>query len=214
MTYISKKIVGIAGQPKVPKNVWIGFNASTGGSADRHQIRRRPRSQVELTRRILSAPFRSLERCTGNRRIGANVVGPRLLKPVGVRQLCDTDVQSAEPPRTYLKRSTTVRTQSHAGMRIAALGTGCAVLAIAASFAISPALAGKTVAWELRRKDEVQFQQSVFPAHERRHGSRDCGGTAAPAEGSSATRPSSAPERELRASRASTSRRRTHRGSR
>jgi hypothetical protein len=38
VTYISKKIVGIAGQPKVPKNVWIGFNASTGGSADRHQI--------------------------------------------------------------------------------------------------------------------------------------------------------------------------------
>jgi hypothetical protein len=38
VTYLSKNIVGVAGQPKVPRFVWIGFNASTGGSADRHQI--------------------------------------------------------------------------------------------------------------------------------------------------------------------------------
>jgi hypothetical protein len=38
VTYISKNIVGIAGQPLVPRKVWIGFNASTGGSVDRHQI--------------------------------------------------------------------------------------------------------------------------------------------------------------------------------
>jgi hypothetical protein len=38
VTYLSKKIVGIAGQPKVPRKVWIGFNASTGADVDLHQI--------------------------------------------------------------------------------------------------------------------------------------------------------------------------------
>jgi len=38
VTYLSKNIVGIAGQPPVPRKVWIGFNGSTGGSVDQHQI--------------------------------------------------------------------------------------------------------------------------------------------------------------------------------
>jgi hypothetical protein len=38
VTYISKNIVVIAGQPRVPRKVWIGFDASTGGSVARHQI--------------------------------------------------------------------------------------------------------------------------------------------------------------------------------
>jgi hypothetical protein len=55
-----------------------------------------------------------------------------------------------------------VRTQSHAGMRIAALGTGCAVLAIAASFAISPALAGKTVAGSFDVKTKCSSNNPCF----------------------------------------------------
>ncbi len=38
VTYLSKNIVGIAHQPRVPHKVWIGFNGSNGANYERHQI--------------------------------------------------------------------------------------------------------------------------------------------------------------------------------
>jgi hypothetical protein len=38
VNYLSKNIVGIASQPRVPRKVWIGFNGSNGGNYERHQI--------------------------------------------------------------------------------------------------------------------------------------------------------------------------------
>jgi hypothetical protein len=38
LTYLSENIVGVAGQPAVPATVYVGFEASTGGLYNRHQI--------------------------------------------------------------------------------------------------------------------------------------------------------------------------------
>jgi hypothetical protein len=38
VTYVSKNIVGVAGQPAVPATVYVGFIGSCGGDDDRHQV--------------------------------------------------------------------------------------------------------------------------------------------------------------------------------
>jgi len=38
VTYLSRNIVGIAGQPRVPRSVYIGINGSNGANYERHQI--------------------------------------------------------------------------------------------------------------------------------------------------------------------------------
>jgi hypothetical protein len=38
VTYLSKNVVGIARQPRVPRKVWIGLNGSNGANYERHQI--------------------------------------------------------------------------------------------------------------------------------------------------------------------------------
>jgi hypothetical protein len=38
VTYVSKRIVGVNGQPKVPKTVYVGFAGSNGGTYERRQI--------------------------------------------------------------------------------------------------------------------------------------------------------------------------------
>jgi len=38
VTYLSKNVVGIHGQPRVPHQVWVGINGSNGGNYERRQI--------------------------------------------------------------------------------------------------------------------------------------------------------------------------------